>query len=79
MAIEADVGVVDLQPEKLPEDPMGLSEPPPFSLQDMRAAIPSACFERDGLRSFSYLVRDVLIVAGLAYGAYAVNSWYVAS
>lgn len=66
-----------LQPEGLPEDPMGLSEPPPFTLQDMRDAIPKSCFKKQALRSFSYLVRDVLIVAGLAFGAQAVNSWYV--
>lgn len=60
-----------------PEDPLGLSEAAPFTLKDIRNAIPGECFERDTLRSFSYLVRDVAIVAALALGASALDSWFV--
>lgn len=51
-----------------------LSAAPPFSLADVRNAIPSHCFERSAPRSFAYLVFDVAVVLGLAAGAYAVNS-----
>lgn len=53
-----------------------LGDAPPFGLKDLRDAIPSHCFERDGLRSFSYLVRDVAIVLGLAAGAAALDQWW---
>ena len=29
-----------------------LANPPPFSLQDLRDAIPAECFEKDTFRSF---------------------------
>lgn len=34
---------------------------PPFTLADLRKAIPAHCWERNTLRSFSYLARDVFI------------------
>eukprot|EP00608_Synchroma_pusillum_P005875 CAMPEP_0198419508 /NCGR_PEP_ID=MMETSP1452-20131203/258_1 /TAXON_ID=1181717 /ORGANISM="Synchroma pusillum, Strain CCMP3072" /LENGTH=413 /DNA_ID=CAMNT_0044139639 /DNA_START=40 /DNA_END=1281 /DNA_ORIENTATION=- len=49
-------------------------QPPPFTLADMKDAIPEHCFKRDAKRSASYLVRDLLIVAGLAAAAVAVNN-----
>jgi fatty acid desaturase len=53
-----------------------LSDAPPFTLADLRSAIPAECWERSTARSFAYLFKDVAIVAGLAAGAYALNSWY---
>ena len=44
-----------------------------FYLQDLRNGIPAKCFERDAVRSFSYLVKDVAIVLGLAAVAYTVD------
>jgi len=41
---------------------------PPFSLQDIKQAIPKHLFVKDTARSFSYLFRDVVIVAALAAG-----------
>lgn len=32
-----------------------LANPPPFSLQDLRDAIPAECFEKDTFRSFGAL------------------------
>lgn len=52
-----------------------LSAAPPFSLADLRNAIPAECWERNTLRSFAYLFKDVAIVAGLAAGAFALDSW----
>eukprot|EP00887_Chlorella_sp_A99_P006597 scaffold3.g6597.t1 len=51
-----------------------LANPPPFTLQDIRDAIPKKCFERDVLRSVSHLVLDLGIVAGLAAFAHAVDN-----
>ena len=42
---------------------------PPFSLADVRRAIPPHCFQRSTLRSLSYLVVDLLAVAALGYAA----------
>ena len=38
------------------------SAPPPFKIADIRAAIPKHCWEKNTLRSLSYVLRDVLIV-----------------
>jgi hypothetical protein len=54
---------------------LDLSAAPPFGLADIRAAIPDHCWERDTLRSVSYLVRDVALVFGLAAAAYTLNTW----
>ncbi|XP_062003917.1 omega-3 fatty acid desaturase, chloroplastic-like [Rosa rugosa] len=51
--------------------------PPPFKLGDVRAAIPKHCWVKDPWRSMSYVVRDVLVVFGLAAAAVYMNKWYV--
>ncbi|KAI8926846.1 fatty acid desaturase-domain-containing protein [Entophlyctis helioformis] len=43
--------------------------PPPFTLKDVRDAIPAHCFKRDTLRSFGYVFHDLALAAGLAYAA----------
>lgn len=48
---------------------------PPFKLSDVRAAIPKHCWVKDPVRSMSYVLRDVLIVFGLAVAASMVNNW----
>ena len=35
------------------------TDDPPFTLKDLKAAIPSHCFERSTLKSFSYVAWDV--------------------
>ena len=52
-----------------------LSAAPPFGLTDLRAAIPDECWEKNTLKSFSYLIKDVAIVLGLAAAAYSLNTW----
>jgi omega-3 fatty acid desaturase (delta-15 desaturase) len=52
-----------------------LSAPPPFTLQDLRNAIPAHCWEKNTARSMAFLALDVAIVAGLAVGAYTLNAW----
>ena len=61
--------------EELPEfDP---SAPPPFKLADIRAAIPKHCWVKDPWKSMSYVVRDVIVVFGLAAAAAYLNNWIV--
>ena len=45
------------------------SSTPPFSLRDIRAAIPAHCFQKSTARSLSYLAVDLVIIAALAYAA----------
>lgn len=49
--------------------------PPPFKLADIRAAIPKHCWVKDPRRSMSYVVRDVVVVFGLAAAAVYLNNW----
>jgi hypothetical protein len=42
------------------------AEAPPFTLKEIRQAIPSRCFSQSGLRSSSYLAADLLGIAALA-------------
>ncbi|MBE9233642.1 DUF3474 domain-containing protein [Cuspidothrix issatschenkoi LEGE 03284] len=48
----------------------------PFTLQDLKAAIPAECFEPNVLKSLYYFFRDVVIVAGLYALANYLDSWY---
>lgn len=47
---------------------------PPFSLSDIRKAIPDACFERNAAKSVAYCLRDVAAVGMLAAGAIAAKN-----
>ena len=57
----------------------GLAERPPFTLADIKNAIPAHCWKKDAWRSMSYLARDVAIVVGMAAAAYSINSWCLPS
>ncbi|KAG2448543.1 hypothetical protein HYH02_006434 [Chlamydomonas schloesseri] len=54
-----------------------LSAPPPFTLQDLRNAIPAHCWEKNTFRSMAHLALDVGIVFGLAAVAFTVNQWWM--
>ncbi|OVA02710.1 Fatty acid desaturase [Macleaya cordata] len=59
------------------EDEFDPSAPPPFGLADIRAAIPKHCWVKDPWRSMSYVVRDVVVVFGMAAAAAHLNNWVV--
>jgi len=46
----------------------------PFTIKQIRAAIPSHCFERSILKSGSYLVADIAIISALLFIAHYFNS-----
>ncbi|TYH51930.1 hypothetical protein ES332_D10G315500v1 [Gossypium tomentosum] len=50
---------------------------PPFKLSDIKAAIPKHCWVKDPWRSMSYVVRDVVVVFGLAAVAAYFKNWFV--
>ncbi|EFJ45013.1 hypothetical protein VOLCADRAFT_76038 [Volvox carteri f. nagariensis] len=54
-----------------------LSAPPPFTLQDLRAAIPAQCWEKNTFKSMAHMALDVGIVFGLAAAAYTINQWWL--
>lgn len=43
---------------------------PKFTLSDLKAAVPSHCFERSLVKSFGHLALNLLILGSLCYGAY---------
>ncbi len=48
----------------------------PFTLQDLKAAIPAYCFEPSVWKSLSYFFLDIGVIAGLYAIAHALNSWF---
>lgn len=76
-----DAPVVPATPlERFARNPDGtfdLSAAPPFTLQDLRNAIPAKCWEKDTWRSIASLIGDVAIVFGLAAAAYTVDQWWL--
>ena len=60
------------------QDKPDLSQRPPFTLSDLKRAIPKHCWQKNTAKSVAYLVKDVAIVAGLAVAAYSANTWCVA-
>ncbi|CAM9496096.1 unnamed protein product [Phaeothamnion confervicola] len=58
----------------VPPPQFDIGAEPPFTLKDIRDAIPAKCFKKDAWRSVSYLFRDLAVVAGLAVGAGMLNN-----
>lgn len=65
LRVATDYSKADVAPMKF-----DVSVAPPFSLQDIKQSIPKACFVKDTAKSFSFLIRDIAIVASLAVAAY---------
>lgn len=57
--------------------PTELAAPPPFTLQDLRNAIPAKCWEKNAWKSFGYLALDVAVVVGMAAAAATINAWWL--
>jgi omega-3 fatty acid desaturase (delta-15 desaturase) len=49
---------------------------PPFTLQQLKAAIPAECFQPSTGRSLSYFFLDIGIIAGLYAIAHTLDSWF---
>lgn len=56
-------------------DSVGRSQDLPFTLKDVRAAIPDHCFEPSTGKSLSYFFLDIGIIAGLTAIAAYLDSW----
>ncbi|KAJ2700384.1 hypothetical protein H4R19_005474 [Coemansia spiralis] len=54
---------------KVAADPEKDFVPPTFTIKELRDCVPKHCFERDMLRSFTYLGYDLCAVAVLAFAA----------
>jgi omega-3 fatty acid desaturase (delta-15 desaturase) len=67
--------VVEVEEEEESGPEFDLARKPPFTLSDIRAAIPKHCWEKNTWKSLSYVTCDVALVFALAAGAAAVNSW----
>jgi len=50
-------------------DPMSTFTPPSFTVKDLLGAIPKHCYERSALRSSTYLIGDLAMLAAFAYAA----------
>ncbi|KAI7983421.1 hypothetical protein LOK49_LG15G01225 [Camellia lanceoleosa] len=59
------------------EDKFDPGAPPPFRIAEIRAAIPSHCWVKNPWRSISYVIRDVIVIFGLAALANLFDSWVV--
>lgn len=57
-------------------DQFSRSEQLPFSIQDLRNAIPAQCFEPSAARSLFYFFLDISIIGGLYAIAAQLNSWW---
>ncbi|XP_028784689.1 omega-3 fatty acid desaturase, endoplasmic reticulum [Neltuma alba] len=52
------------------------SAPPPFTISEIRAAIPSHCWFKNPWRSLAYVLRDVFLVLSLLALALHFDSWF---
>nr|ACD03846.1 omega-3 fatty acid desaturase [Lobosphaera incisa]AGZ87952.1 plastid omega-3 fatty acid desaturase [Lobosphaera incisa H4301]ART29444.1 omega-3 fatty acid desaturase [Lobosphaera incisa] len=64
------------RPAYVDETGYGRAAPPPFTLADIKAAVPAHCWKKSTWRSMAFLARDVGVVAALAVGAYTLNAWW---
>ncbi|GAQ81955.1 omega-6 fatty acid desaturase [Klebsormidium nitens] len=58
---------VPAEGQRVPAFPRAPSDKPPFTVGDLKRAIPPHCFKRSLLTSFSYLATDLAIIAALAF------------
>lgn len=63
---------------QFPEYTRQPSDVPPFTLGQLRKAIPAHCFKRSALRSSLYLITDLIMVAALYYASTFIDTAPVA-
>lgn len=68
-------GIMLISENKIPNTYPPVEEPP-FTLQQIKAAIPAHCFQPVVSRSLFYFFLDVAIIAGLYALATYLNSWF---
>ncbi|RWR78817.1 omega-3 desaturase family protein [Cinnamomum micranthum f. kanehirae] len=66
-----------ISPERKEMGKFDPGAPPPFTIGEIRAAIPKHCWVKNPWRSMSYVVRDLIVVFGLAAAAAYFNNWAV--
>lgn len=62
-------------PEKKEMGEFDPGAPPPFTIGEIRAAIPKHCWVKDPWQSMTYVFRDLVAVFGLAAAAVYFNNW----
>lgn len=66
---------LSIRPTGSPDPSTVTSQDLPFTLKDLKDAIPEYCFQPSAGRSLAYFFLDVGIIAGLYALAYNINSW----
>nr|GEW04705.1 omega-3 fatty acid desaturase, chloroplastic [Tanacetum cinerariifolium] len=84
LKVSAPIGVQILEEDEnrvngvvLEDNEFNPGAPPPFTMADIRAAIPKHCWVKDPWKSMSYVLRDVVVVFGLAAVAAYFNNMVV--
>lgn len=75
--LREDGKVAAIAVEACTEEEFDASKKPPFTLGQIRAAIPKHCWDKSMTRSFCFVARDVAIVTMLACVASYLDSWLV--
>ena len=75
-AAESQAAGVGVKGGTLPKRPP--TQPPPFTLADLRRAVPEHCFERSYARSFYHLGEDLVLLGLLALGMWVAKTQVVA-
>lgn len=68
------VTVLDERPNSV--SPVRVRQDLPFTLADVRAAIPDHCFQPNTARSLAYAFWDIGVVTGLFFLAATIDSWW---
>eukprot|EP00475_Leptophrys_vorax_P022756 TRINITY_DN3097_c0_g1_i3.p1 TRINITY_DN3097_c0_g1~~TRINITY_DN3097_c0_g1_i3.p1 ORF type:complete len:427 (+),score=6.85 TRINITY_DN3097_c0_g1_i3:84-1364(+) len=70
-------GAEPVHQDEQQEEEFDYGAPPPFSMSDVRNAVPKHCWVKDPVRSLAYCAVDWAIVGSLAWLAYAADSWAI--
>ncbi|MEY3297097.1 MAG: hypothetical protein RLZZ597_357 [Cyanobacteriota bacterium] len=65
-----------LRPEGSPQGNSATDAGLPFTLQDLKNAIPEQCFQPSAWRSIAYFIKDIGLVVALYVVAYQLDAWW---